>query len=151
MNRSDQRSMVGAFLVAAVVTAVLFAAFTFATDESSLRGFGYLMLLLLVGVASAFLAIMVFALPAFLLLARLRLVNLWSALSAGLIIGAIMAAMTEWPQSGLEAFARAGWNDHAVRRICVYAVIGAISALCFWLIWKRNQPSSAEGAEGVES
>lgn len=36
MNRFDQRSIVGAFLVAAVVSAVLFAAFTFATDESGL-------------------------------------------------------------------------------------------------------------------
>lgn len=103
------------------------------------------MLLLLVGVASSLLAIVVFALPAFLLLTRLRLVNLWSALSAGLIIGAIMAAVTEWPQSGLEAFARAGWNDHAVRRICVHAVIGAISSFCFWLIWRRGQLSSDRG------
>ena len=143
MNGADRRSIASAFLVAAVVSTVLFTAFTFATDQSGLRGPGYLMMLLLVGVASSLLAIVVLALPAFFLLARLRLVNLWSALAAGLVIGAIMAGVTEWPQSGLKAFTHADWDDHAVIRIYVHAAIGAVAALCFWLIWRRRQPGNA--------
>ena len=77
-DRAKRRTLANSFLVAAVVSAVLFAALDFATDESGLRGLGYVALLLLVGVASSLLAIVVFALPAFLILARLRLATVWS-------------------------------------------------------------------------
>ena len=96
------------------------------------------MLLLLVGMASSLLAIVMLALPALLVLVRLRLVNLWSALISGLVIGAIMTGLTEWPQSGLEAFRHIGWGDHVVRRICVFALIGTLCAFSFWLTWKSR-------------
>jgi hypothetical protein len=135
---SDRRPIAVAFFAAAVVSTVLFAAFIFAGDTSGLRSPTYAMLLLLVGMASSLLSIVVLALPVLLVLVRLRLVNLWSALASGLVIGAIMAGLTEWPQLGLEAFRHIGWEDHAVRRICVFALIGTLSALSFWLTWKSR-------------
>lgn len=137
-DKESRRAVADSSLIAAIVAAVLFAAFGLATDESGLRGPGYAGLLLLVGMAASLLAITVFALPAFLILVRLQLVTLWSALAAGLTIGAILAGITEWPQTGLAAFTRDGWSDHAVRRICVLATIGAVSASCFWLTWSRR-------------
>jgi hypothetical protein len=134
----NRRAIADAFVVATVVSAVLFAVFEFVSDESGLRGPGYAVLLLLVGVASSLLAIVIFALPALLILARLRLANVWSSIIAGLIIGAILASMTEWPQTGLAAFTHGGWSDHAVRRICALAAIGTASAFCFWLAWSRR-------------
>jgi len=140
---SDRRPIAVAFFSAAVVSAVLFAAFTFAIDTSGLRSPAYAMLLLLVGMASSLLAIVVLALPALLVLVRLRLVNLWSALTSGLVIGTIVAGLTEWPQSGLEAFRHIGLEDHAVRRTYVFALIGTASALSFWLTWKsRGAPET---------
>jgi hypothetical protein len=76
----------------------------------------------------------VLAIPAFFALNRLGLVNLWSTLVAGLVIGGIMGAFTEQPQTGWDAFIHAGVADHAVRRICALATIGAISALVFWFV-----------------
>ncbi len=146
MNALDvpnRQHIASAFFVAAVVSAALFAVFTFASDNSGLRSPSYAMLLLLVGMAFSLLAIVVLALPVLLVLVRLRLVNLWSALTSGLVIGAIMAGLTEWPQSGLEAFRHIGWEDHGVRRICVFALIGTLSALSFWLTWKsRGTPET---------
>lgn len=135
---ANRRAVADSFAVAAVVSGVLFAAFGFASDESGLRGPGYAVLLLLIGMASSLLAIVVFALPALLILVRLRLANLWSMLVAGLMIGAILGSVTEWPQAGLAAFGRAGWSDHAVRRICVLGAIGTVSAFCFWMAWSRR-------------
>ena len=106
MNALDvpnRQHITSAFFVATMVSAALFAVFTFASDNSGLRSPGYAMLLLLVGMAFSLLAIVVLALPVLLLLARFRPANLWSALASGLVIGAIMAGLTEWPQSGFAA------------------------------------------------
>ena len=137
-DRKSRRAFADSSIIAAVVAAVLFAAFGLATDESGLRGPGNAGLLLLIGMAASLLAIAVLALPTFLILARLQLANVGSTLAAGLAIGALLAGITEWPQTGLAAFVQGGWSDHAVRRICVLAVIGAISASCFWLTWTRK-------------
>jgi len=141
-DKKSRRTFADSSLIAAVVAAVLFAAFGIATDESGFRGPSYAGLLFLIGMAGSLLAIAVLALPTFLILARLQLANLWSTLAAGLAIGALLAGITEWPQTGLTAFAQDGWSDHAVRRICVLAVIGAISASCFWLTWTRKTQKS---------
>jgi hypothetical protein len=146
MSRSgmtDRKSTARAFTVAALVSAVLFATFTFIDDESGLRGAGYAILLLIIGVAASLVAMGALAFPVFLLLLRLRLASLWTALASGLVIGAVMSAITEWPQAGIGVFLPAGWNDHAVRRISAHAAIGAVSALCFWLVRSSKMQSEA--------
>lgn len=121
------------FSLAAGVSAVLFATFTFITDRSGLQSPSYAIVLLCIGMAASLFSIVVLGLPMLFFLMRLRLVNLWSTIASGLVIGAVMAGLTEWPQSGLDAFKSAGWDDHSVRRMCVLALIGAVAALCFWL------------------
>jgi hypothetical protein len=137
-GKTNYRAIAIAFLVADIVSAMLFAAFTFLTDKSGLQGPGYAVILLLLGAQFSLMAIVVFALPLLFIFVRLRLVNIWSTLLSGLVVGAAMAGITEWPPAGISAVLNVAWDDLAVRRIYVFAVIGAVSALGFWLTWKQR-------------
>jgi hypothetical protein len=133
----DRRRLLHAFLVADIASAIMFTAYAYSTDQSGLRDTYYSAGFLLIGVAFSGIAIAVFALPAFLALRFKGLVNLWSALTGGFVVGALMAALTERPR-GLSGFIHASWDDHAVRRLCAFAAIGALSALSFWSVWNRK-------------
>jgi F0F1-type ATP synthase assembly protein I len=135
---TDRRSVVRGLLAADVIAAVLFAVFTYVTDKSGQHDIGYLLVLLLVGAAYSLIAIVVFALPLLLVFGRLRAINLASSLVAGFFVGAVMAAITEWPVNGLVEVIRAHFDDHAVLRIWVFAAIGCASSLGFWLVRKSS-------------
>jgi len=138
---NDRRSIVRGLLAADVIAAVLFAVFTYSTDKSGQHDLGYLLVLLLVGVAYSLIAIVVFALPLLVVFGRLRLINLALSLVAGFVIGAVMASITERPGNGLIEVIRLNFSDHAVLRIWVFAAIGCASALGFWLVRKSSSTS----------
>ena len=138
---NDRRPIVRGLLAADVIAAVLFAVFTYSTDKSGQHDLGYLLVLLLVGVAYSLIAIVVFALPLLVVFGRLRLINLALSLVAGFVIGAVMAGITERPGNGLIEVIRLNFSDHAVLRIWVFAAIGCASALGFWLVRKSSSTS----------
>jgi RsiW-degrading membrane proteinase PrsW (M82 family) len=138
---NDRRPIVRGLLAADVIAAVLFAVFTYSTDKSGQHDLGYLLVLLLVGVAYSLIAIVVFALPLLVVFGRLRLINLALSLVAGFVIGAVMASITERPGNGLIEVIRLNFSDHAVLRIWVFAAIGCASALGFWLVRKSSSTS----------
>ena len=138
---NDRRSIFRGLLAADVIAAVLFAVFTYSTDKSGQHDLGYLLVLLLVGVAYSLIAIVVFALPLLVVFGRLRLINLALSLVAGFVIGAVMAGITERPGNGLIEVIRLNFSDHAVLRIWVFAAIGCASALGFWLVRKGGSTS----------
>jgi hypothetical protein len=142
--RNDRRQTVHGLLAADVISAVLFAVFTFSTDKSTEHEFGYLLVLLLVGAAFSLVAIIVFALPLLMIFGRLRIVNLALSLASGFVIGGVMAGITEWPGNGVTEVIRANFSDHAVLRIWVFAAIGCASAFGFWLVRKNSLISRAE-------
>jgi len=73
------------------------------------------------GVATGLLGV-----PAFLLLNYFGLVRWWSATGAGLLIGAIVAIVFNLP------------NTVELQGLWVMALVGAIAALTFWLIWRPS-------------
>ena len=141
---NDLRPIVRGLLAADAIAAVLFAVFTYSTDKSGQHDLGYLSVLLLVGIAYSLIAIVVFALPLLMVFGRLRVINLALSQVAGFFIGAVMAGMTEWPGNGLMEVIWVNFSDHAVRRIWVFAAIGCVSALGFWLV-KKNTSTSRVG------
>jgi hypothetical protein len=140
---NDRKSIARGLVAADVTAAVLFAVFTYSTDKSGQYGLDYLFVLLLVGIAYSLIAIIVFALPLLIIFARRRVINLSLSLVAGFFIGAAMAGITEWPGNGLMEVMRVNLNDHAVQRICAFAVIGCVSALVFWMVRKSSLTSGA--------
>lgn len=142
--RPDRRQIVRGLLAADVISAVLFAVFTFSTDKSTEHDFGYLLVLLLVGALYSLVAIIVFALPLLTIFGRLRIVSLALSLVSGFVIGGVMAGVTEWPGNGVMEVIGANFSDHAVRRIWVFAAIGCASAFGFWLVVKNSLTSRAE-------
>ena len=135
---NGRRPIVRGLLAADVIAAVLFAVFTYSTDKTGQHDLGYLLVVLLVGVAYSLIAIVVFALPLLVVFGRLRLINLALSLVAGFVIGAVMAGITERPGNGLIEVIRLNFSDHAVLRIWVFAAIGCVSALGFWLVRKSS-------------
>ena len=72
-------------------------------------------------------ATVLFAVPAFLLFLRFRLVRWWSVLGVGSAIGAFMGYELGSP------------NLVQVLGILFMAGTGAVSALGFWLIWRQGR------------
>ena len=134
-----------ALLAADIIAAVMFAVFTYSTDKSGQHNLGYFCVLLLVGLAYALIAIVVFALPLLLIIGRLRGINLALYLVAGFFIGAVMAGITEWPGNGLMEVIRFNFKDHAVRRLWAFAAIGCASALGYWFVNKNGSNSRRDG------
>jgi hypothetical protein len=139
--RSERRSLVLGAIVADLVAAALFAAFTYVTDKSGLQGLDYFFVLLLVGLAYSFIAICVFALPLFFVLRRLKAINWATSIAAGFFIGAAMAALTAWPQNGLTDIVRMNIEDGSVLRVWVFAAIGGVSALAFLIVTRASLAS----------
>lgn len=127
------------FCVAVAVSATLFAVFTFMDDKSGLRGPGYLLILLILGFAASVAALIFLGLPIYFLLNRFDLVNVWTAIASGAFVGFVASALTEWPHAGAGAFLHASLSDHAIRRIFAHTIMGAVSALCFWLFSLKNK------------
>ena len=147
IDRTYVRGAAGPALVAVCISTILLVTVGYFTDPLGPEGVGYLLFSVFVAAAYSMLAVGMFAVPLLLILMRLRWVNLWSALASGAVTGAAMAAsMLGWPQRGFVAFLQfppeAG---SAVYRIEYFAAVGTVSALGFWVRWKRrekgNEPS----------
>jgi len=132
------------FIVSILISGIAFTVYTYVPDQSFIQNLYSLAILLLVGIGFSFIVVTLIALPAFLVLRFLGMVNIWSVLISGLIVGSITASITEWPQNGLAAFTHFDWTDHAVRRACYFAMIGISAALSFWLIGIRTTKSNAD-------
>jgi len=94
--------------------------------------------------------------PLFFALHRLNWLRAWSCPLAGLVLASLPKAIQSWPlrlaQPHVSVSMRlgdkmvqtvvngvvtpAGWLEYA-RVIGIYAVLGAIGGLVFWLIWRR--------------
>ena len=72
-------------------------------------------------------AALVLGVPAFVFLLRVDLIRWWSALPVGLLIGLVMGVLVRWP----------AWKS--VEALIQFALAGAISALVFWLVWRRAE------------
>lgn len=137
---NDTRAIIRGLFAADGIAAVLFAVFTYSTDKSGHHDLVYFAILLLVGIVYSLIAIVIFALPLLIVFGRLRVINLALSLVSGFVIGAVMAGATERPGNGLIEVVQLNLSDHAVVRIWVFAVIGCVSALGFWLV--RNSSSA---------
>jgi len=71
---------------------------------------------------------LVLGLPVFLLLRRLSLVRWWSALAAGIAIGAIVASLVQ------------GSTFLSVEVAGFGAALGAGEAMLFWFVWLSSRP-----------
>ena len=67
-----------------------------------------------------------FAVPMYLLLNSKGLVNLWTSLAVGALVGALFAVTLRWP--------RPHAND-----VMFMASIGSLAALAFWLVWRTGR------------
>lgn len=74
-------------------------------------------------------ATIVFGIPAYFFLLRCKLVNSWSALTMGFVMGAIIGSVIKLP------------NLAKFHEILSIGAMGAATALTFWLIWRRGQRS----------
>jgi hypothetical protein len=138
----DRRSIARGLFASDAISAILFAVFTYLTDQSAQRDLAYFSVLLLVGAAYSLAAIVVFALPLLIVFGRLRIMrSVFPSLIAGFFIGALMAGLTERPGNGLIEVVRLNFSEHAVLRIWVFAAIGCASALGFWLVRKSSSTS----------
>jgi len=78
-----------------------------------------------------------FGVPLFLLLRKLKLVRWWSSALAGAAVGIVVAKMI------IPAGAAA--EDH-LEFLSLCALVGGVSALLFWVIWRRGVSAFVVGA-----
>jgi hypothetical protein len=71
-----------------------------------------------------------FGAPIFVWLLRINLVRWWSALLAGIVVGAAVAVIVRLP------------NLASLHDVWLLGLEGAASAFVFWLIWKQGRESS---------
>jgi O-antigen ligase len=131
------RPLIIAFANAVVISGVLYTIYVLSTEHSGLHGVSYALVVLFFALTFSVSTTIVLAVPAFLVLIRLNLLSRSITILAGLVIGAIAAGITEWPQSGFAAFLDSELNDHAVSRTYACSAIGVVSGICFWETWKR--------------
>jgi hypothetical protein len=124
-----------AFVVAGVISAVLWASYVLLIDPIGTTrppAHSGLVAWLLIGIGFSSLALFLLAVPLFVALTLLRIVNVWVTLLSGFAIGAVVACIVDWPNTRLGAFTHLEWTDVAVRQTCVFAAIGTVSAVGFW-------------------
>lgn len=118
-------SAAAGFLVAPVVPAVAFSLLY------PLAGFEIISILASFAVYYPYsaTAVLLLGLPAFLALRPFRPGNWWSVMSVGFLLGVLVAIILRLPSTILHP-----------EDFIVTGPIAAISALVFWLIWKRGAP-----------
>jgi hypothetical protein len=115
------------FVVASMIPAIVFSAFTPLVERSDIVG--------RIGLFPGFYlfsasATVLVALPTFFLFLRFNLVRWWSVLGVGFAIGALMAIIVRWPTQP--------------REVIIMGGIGVLSALGFWVVWTRgSEPTQA--------
>ncbi len=73
------------------------------------------------------LPMVVFAVPMYLLLNHAGLVNLWTSLAAGAIVGALFGVMLRMP------------SPPRAHDVVHMTFIGTLAALAFWLVWRTGR------------
>jgi hypothetical protein len=121
--RKTSAAIIGC-LIAPLISALIGAILTPATG-----GRGLLSNLGLLPIFYFFSAIVtiLFGVPTFLLLRRLRLIKWWTSLAAGAVIGALTIAIVRLP------------GNVQFHDFLIGAPIGAASAFGFWLVWSMGQ------------
>lgn len=119
-----------AFLIAALIPAISFSVFTPVAN-----GFDLLTSLGAFPVFFFFslLATVVFGVPVFVLMDRFGMAHWWSALTAGLAIGGVVAAVLQVP------------NPVQIRDVLLMAAVGAVSGAAFWFVWRMGTRSKTDG------
>ncbi|MES2346980.1 MAG: hypothetical protein V4641_05350 [Pseudomonadota bacterium] len=113
-----------AFLTAPLVSAVISVVLTPAARTISVYStLNFIGLFYFISAAVTLL----FAVPTFFLLLRIRSVNSRTTLAAGTVIGAAVGAVMHLP------------NLAHIADIAITGGIGAVSSICFWLIWKQGK------------
>ena len=69
--------------------------------------------------------VVIFAVPTYRLLNRIGLVNLWTSVAAGALIGALFGVTLRSPPQASE--------------VMLMASIGTLAALAFWLVWRTGR------------
>jgi hypothetical protein len=147
------RRAVAGFLLAPLIVAVVIACMVFVLAALSEPGglgrasFASATALgIAVGVGWSF--ALIFGVPAYLLLKRLRIVSLWPTIAAAALIGALFPWLSHWhrldPSSsvsinGCEIVARgvttACGYRHLAQGTILPALLGALAGVVFWLIY----------------
>ena len=115
------------FLVAPIIPAVTMAIWSSLVEQ---RAVGPTLQLTLFFYFYSALATIVFGIPTYFLLLRFKLVNLWSALTVGFVIGVIVSFIIKAP------------NFITLREILPMGAMGAAAAFTFWLVWKKTRVST---------
>jgi hypothetical protein len=117
---------INAFAVAALVPAVLWAVAEL-VRTGDVRGLA----LVIVFLPYSIVATLLVAVPLFLAFNWLRLVNLWSSLAGGIIVGAVVAAAIRYPPLPSE--------------LLITCALGLAAALSFWITrhFLETKPSHA--------
>ena len=150
---TDTGRAVTGFLLAPLIVGVVIACIVFVLAMASEPGgFGRASATSLLALAYAVVAgwafALVFGVPAYLLLKRLRVVSPWPTIATAALIGALFPWLTHWllldPSSsisinGCETVARGVTTACGYRRLAqnsiLPALIGAVGGLVFWLIY----------------
>ena len=113
-----------AFLVATLIPAIAFAMLTPVSDGGINTNVASVLGLTFAFYWFSFGAAVLFGVPLFFLLLKLRLVRWWSALVSGAIVGALVAVVLRLPGS---------LNP---KDFLDTVPLGALAAFAFWLIWR---------------
>ena len=119
-----KRAIIG-FLVAAVLPALMLGLLTPVVSRGPLNSDPLSVFTLsLAAYPFACLAELLFAVPAFLALLLFNLFRWWTAVASGLLVGAVVDVVIGYP------------TPIQPRHLLLMAMMGGVSALIFWLIWR---------------
>ncbi|HMD10044.1 MAG TPA: hypothetical protein VKH63_21095 [Candidatus Acidoferrum sp.] len=134
LDATEKESVAIALLAADIVSALLYAIFCVVSDRSGLMSPVYFALCVFIGLAYTAAPITILALPVFFVFRRIGLVNAWSCLLSGFLMGSITASALAHPRDGLLSVLQLDWSDDAVRLMAVFGGIGTIAAASFWVV-----------------
>ena len=129
LRRETRAALVG-FLVASVIPSAVLSVLWPLGGDWSLASIG---ISLLVTYPFSAAAVLVFGVPAFFLLRPLRPGHWWSVGSVGFLLGLLVDVVLHLPY----------WDPFSLEMLTT-GILGAASALVFWLIWKRSATSKSE-------
>jgi hypothetical protein len=115
-----------AFLIATILPALAFALLTPVNGGGINTDIGSMLGLTFVFFPFSFAAAILFGVPLYLLLLKLKLVRWWSALASGAIVGLLVAITLRLP------------NALDPEDLLVDVPLGALAALVFWLVGVRG-------------
>ena len=116
------------FMVASLIPAVIIAVIS---PLDGVRDIRSILSSALIFYPFAVAFVVLLGLPTFLLLRPFRPGHWWSATIVGFLLGAIVAAVVRLP------------SFPALRELLQFGSMAALSAVAFWLIWRRSVPQKA--------